>query len=301
MKKIQGIIPPMITPLLDATHIDEAGANRIADRMIEAGVAGIFVLGTTGESQSLPMKLRFDYVELVTRHVAGRVPVLVGVTETSLEDSLALAEHAKKCGAAGVVAAAPYYFPANQAEQIAWYKALADRCPLPVFLYNMPSKVKTFINVGTVVELSKHPNIVGCKDSSGNQSYFQSLLFHFGGTDFALYMGPEEQMAAAVLSGADGGVSGGANLFPELFVKTYKAAAVGDLEEARRLQKRIMFLSDSLYGLEPGSDASFVKAIKCALEVKGVCSGFMPLPYTTFGPEMKAKVAAILETLKDYR
>lgn len=301
MKKIQGIIPPMITPLLDATHLDEAGAKRIADRMIEAGVAGIFVLGTTGESQSIPMKLRFDFVELVTRHVAGRVPVLVGVTETSLEDSIALAEHAKKCGAAAVVAAAPYYFPANQVEQIAWYTALADRCPLPVFLYNMPSKVKTFINVGTVVELSKHPNIVGVKDSSGNQSYFQSLLFHFAGSDFAVYMGPEEQTAAAVLSGADGGVNGGANLFPELFVNLYKAAAKGDVEEARRLQKRVMFLSDSLYGLEPSSDASFVKAIKCALEVKGICSGYLPLPYKPFGPEMKAKVAAILETLKEYR
>ena len=288
MKKIQGIIPPMITPLLDATHLDEAGAKRIADRMIEAGVAGIFVLGTTGESQSIPMKLRFDFVELVTGHVAGRVPVLVGVTETSLEDSLALAEHAKKCGATAVVAAAPYYFPANQAEQIAWYTALADRCPLPVFLYNMPSKVKTFINVGTVVELSKHPNIVGVKDSSGNQSYFQSLLFHFAGSDFAVYMGQEEQTAAAVL-------------VPELFVKLYKASAEGKVEEARRLQKRVMFLSDSLYGLEPGSDASFVKAIKCALEVKGICSGYLPLPYKPFGPDMKAKVASILETLKDYR
>lgn len=291
----------MITPLLDATHLDEAGAKQIADRMIEAGVAGIFVLGTTGESQSLPVKLRYDYVELVTKHVAGRVPVLVGVTETSLEDSLALAEHAKKCGAAAVVAAAPYYFPANQVEQIAWFTALANRCPLPVFLYNMPSKVKTFINVGTVVELSKHPNIVGCKDSSGNQSYFQSLIYHFSGTDFAIYMGPEEQMGCGVLSGADGGVSGGANLFPELFVKTYMAASAGDVKETLRLQKKIMHLSDSLYGLEPGSDASFVKAIKCALEVKGICSGYMPLPYTAFGPEMKARVAAILETFKDYR
>lgn len=301
MKKIQGIIPPMITPLLDATHLDEAGAKRIADRMIDAGVAGIFVLGTTGESQSIPMKLRFDFVELVTRHVAGRVPVLVGITETSLEDSLALAEHARRCGAAGVVAAAPYYFPANQKELIDWYTALADASPLPVFLYNMPSKVKVFLNVPTVVELSKHPNIVGVKDSSGNQSYFQSLLFHFAGSDFAVYMGPEEQTAAAVLSGADGGVNGGANLFPELFVNLYKAAAKGDVEEARRLQKRVMFLSDSLYGLEPGSDASFVKAIKCALEVKGICSGYLLLPYKPFGPEMKAKVAAILETLKDYR
>lgn len=301
MKKIQGIIPPMITPMLDAATIDAEGAARIADRMIAAGVAGIFILGTTGESQSLPMRLRFDFVSLVAKHIAGRVPLLVGITETSLEDSLALAEHARKCGAAGVVSAPPYYFPANQKELIDWYTALADASPLPIYLYNMPSKVKVFLNVGTVLVLSKHPNIVGVKDSSGNQSYFQSLLFHFAGSDFAVYMGPEEQTAAAVLSGADGGVNGGANLFPELFVNLYKAAAKGDVEEARRLQKRVMFLSDSLYGLEPGSDASFVKAIKCALEVKGICSGYLPLPYKPFGPEMKAKVAAILETLKDYR
>ena len=135
MKKIQGIIPPMITPLLDEATIDEAGAKRIADRMIDAGVAAIFILGTTGESQSISMRLRFDYVKLITGHVAGRVPVLVAVTETSMEDSLALARHAKDCGAAGVVAAAPYYFPANQKEQIDWYRSLADRCPLPVYLY----------------------------------------------------------------------------------------------------------------------------------------------------------------------
>lgn len=290
----------MITPLLDAVTIDEAGAKLIADRMIEAGVAGIFILGTTGESQSLPARLRYDFVKLITSHVAGRVPVLVGITETSLEDSLDLAEHAFKCGAAGVVAAAPYYFPANQSEQILWYTALADRSPLPVYLYNMPSKVKTFMNVPTVLKLSKHPNIVGVKDSSGNQSYFQSLLYHFAGTDFAVYMGPEEQTAAAVISGADGGVNGGANLFPELFVNMYKAASAGNIEEASKLQKKIMRLSDSLYGLEPASDASFVKAIKCALELKGICSGYLPLPYKAFEGREKAKVQEVLETLKDY-
>ena len=301
MKKIQGIIPPMITPLLDASTLDAEGAKRVADRMIDAGVAGIFLLGTTGESQSLPMRLRYDFVKLMCAHIAGRVPVLVGVTETSLEDSLSLAAHAKACGACGVVAAAPYYFPANQKELIDWYTALADACPLPVYLYNMPSKVKVFLNVPTVVALSKHPNIVGVKDSSGNQSYFQSLLHHFAGTDFAVYMGPEEQAAAVILLGADGGVSGGANLFPELFVKMYKAASSGDLAETRKLQKRIMFLSDSLYGLEPGSDASFVKAIKCSLKLKGICSGYLPLPYTAFDAAQEKKVAEVLETLKDYR
>lgn len=301
MKKIQGIIPPMITPLVDANTIDVQGASRIVERMIDAGVAGIFVLGTTGESQSLPMRMRFEYVELVARLINGRVPLMVGITDTSLEDSLALAQHAAKCGAAAVVSAPPYYFPANQKELIDWYTALADASPLPVFLYNMPSKVKVFLNVSTVLTLSKHPNVIGVKDSSGNQSYFQSLLLHFAGTDFAVYMGPEEQMVPAVLSGADGGVSGGANLFPELFVKAYKAAAAADMEKSREYLRKIMFLSDSLYGLEPSSDMSFVKSIKCSLKLKGICSGFLPMPFTAFDKTMENKVSSILDTLKDYR
>ena len=301
MNKIQGIILPMITPLVDANTLDCEGTARIVDRSVDAGVAAIFVLGTTGESQSLPVRLRFEFVELAAKCISGRVPLLVGITDTSLEDSLALAVQAKKCGASGVVAAPPYYFPANQQELILWYTALADESPLPVYLYNMPSKVKVFLNAATVVELSSHPNIVGVKDSSGNQSYFQSLLYHFSGTGFAVYMGPEEQTAAAVLSGADGGVNGGANLFPELFVKMYRAASGGNLEETIRLQKRIMYLSDNLYGLEPGSDASFVKAIKCALQAKGVCSGYLPLPYRAFEGEQEEKVKRVLETLDDYR
>ena len=301
MKKIQGIIPPMITPMLDAVTLDEKGACIIADRMIAAGVAGIFLLGTTGESQSMPVRLRYDYVKYMCSYIAGRVPVLVGITDTSLEDSLDLAQCAKECSAFGVVAAAPYYFPASQNELIDWYTALADECPLPVYLYNMPSKVKVFLEANTVLALSRHPNIVGVKDSSGNQGYFQSLLYHFAGTDFAVYMGPEEQMVPAVLCGADGGVSGGANLFPELFVGAFKAASAGDLVAARVFQKKIMRLSSSLYGLDPGSDASFVKGIKCALKMKGICSSHMLLPYTAFGPGMEKKVEAILETLNDYR
>lgn len=291
----------MITPLLDAETIDAKGTARIVERMIEAGVAGIFILGTTGESQSLPMRMRFDYVELVARLINGRVPMMVGISDTSLEDSLALARHAGKCGAAAVVSAPPYYFPANQKELIDWYTALADASPVPVFLYNMPSKVKVFLNVPTVLTLSKHPNIIGVKDSSGNQSYFQSLLLHFSGTDFAVYMGPEEQMVPAVLSGADGGVSGGANLFPELFVKAYKAAAASDVVKSKEYLKKIMFLSDSLYGLEPGSDMSFVKSIKCSLKLKGICSGFLSLPFAAFDEAMENKVSSILDTLKDYR
>lgn len=296
MKKIKGIIPPMVTPLLDNGTIDVEGAKRIADHMIEGGVSAIFLLGTTGESQSIAMHLRFEFVELMCRHIAGRVPVLVAVTETSMEDSLKMAEHARECGAAAVVSAPPYYFPANQEELVDWYTCLADNCPLPVFLYNMPSKVKVFLEVPTVVELSKHPNIIGIKDSSGRLDYFKELISIFKGTDFATYMGPEEMTAEVVRLGCDGGVNGGANLFPKLFVESYKAAASGDIERSDYLQDRIMYLSEKLYKLCPGSDASFLRGLKCALSINGLCSPYVALPYRALDGE---KLARAVEVMKD--
>lgn len=303
MNIIKGIIPPMVTPLLDNEHIDVEGAKRVADHMIEGGVSALFLLGTTGESQSISMHLRFEFVELVCNHVNGRVPVLVGITETSMEDSLRLARHAKECGACAVVCAAPYYFPANQKELIGWYSHLADNCPLPVYLYNMPSKVKVFLEVPTVVELSKHPNIVGIKDSSANLEYFKEVVSIFKGTCFATYMGPEEMTVEMVLLGCDGGVNGGANLFPELFVSMYKAAASGDKALVDELQARIMYLSNNLYGMDRSSDASFLRGVKCAMGCLGLCSDYVALPYKAFDGEVKAKVAEVVKDLvsRNYR
>lgn len=293
----------MVTPLLDNGTIDYEGARRIADRMIDAGVSAIFLLGTTGESQSIAMHLRFEFVEKMCAHIAGRVPVLVAVTETSMEDSLALARHAAKCGAVAVVAAPPYYFPANQAELVAYYRALADACPLPVFLYNMPSKVKVFLEVPTVVALSRHPNIVGLKDSSGKLDYFREVLARFKGSDFAVYMGPEELAGEVILAGADGGVSGGANLYPGLFVSMYKAASSGDKAALEPIQARIMYLSENLYRLDPGSDASFLRGLKCALQAKGLCSGYVAWPYRAYEGATADRVRAVVADLdaKNYR
>lgn len=300
---LKGLIPPMITPLLDNDTLDVKGTEKLVEHMIAGGVDALFLLGTTGEAQSLSYKVKYEFVSLVTEKVAGRVPVLVCITDTSFDESIRLANHAKACGAVACVAAAPYYFPATQKELIDYYTALADACPLPLFLYNMPSKVKVFLNVPTVLKLSKHPNIIGLKDSSGNAGYFASLLFHFkDDPDFALFMGPEEVTGQAILMGADGGVNGGANLFPELFSSMTKAALAGDLAKVRELQNKVMNLSSTLYGL-CDSDASFMKAIKCSLEIKGICSGFLAYPYRRCDEAETAAVKAALAELdkQNYR
>ena len=275
MEKLKGIIPPMITPLKGNDELDREGAIRLVEHMIAGGVHALFLLGTTGEAQNLTYRLRYEFVELVLKQVAGRVPVLVCVTDTSLDESVRLAEHAKACGAVGVVAAAPYYFAASQPELIEYYTALADALCLPLYLYNMPSHVKVFLEAKTVATLADHPNIVGLKDSSANMTYFETLLYLLGDReDFSLYVGPEELTGECVMMGADGGVNGGANMFPELYVAMYNAAEAGDLKKVRELQRRIMQISTTIYTVGKYS-SSYLKGVKCALSLLGICDGYL--------------------------
>lgn len=297
MTCIKGIIPPMITPLKGDDELDLEGTSRLVEHMLAGGVHALFLLGTTGEAQSLTYRLRYEFVERVCRQVAGRVPVLVGVTDTSLDESVRLAEHAAKCGAVGVVAAAPYYFAPSQQELIEYYTALADRLPLPLYLYNMPSHVKVFLEPATVKTLADHPNIVGLKDSSANMTYFQTLIYHLcDRADFALYVGPEELTGECVLMGADGGVNGGANLFPELYVAMYDAACKHDIARVRELQRRIMQISTSIYTVgKYGS--SYLKGVKCALSLLGICDDYLSYPYRKFRAEERNRIRQALEAL----
>ena len=297
MNAIKGIIPPMITPLKGNDELDREGAVRLTEHILAGGVHALFLLGTTGEAQSLTYRLRYEFVELVCKQVAGRVPVLVGVTDTSLDESVKLAAHAAACGAVGVVAAAPYYFAPSQQELIEYYTALADALPLPLYLYNMPSHVKVFLEPATVKTLADHPNIVGLKDSSANMTYFQTLLYYLGDRDdFSLYIGPEELTGESVLLGAEGGVNGGANIFPELYVAMYDAAQAHDIARVRELQRKIMQISTSIYTVgKYGS--SYLKGVKCALSLLGICDDYLSYPYRRFRAEERERIRQALEAI----
>src|SRR5690606_11835742 len=138
-------------------------------------VHGIFILGTTGEAPSLSYRLRRELISQVCRQVAGRVPVLVGVTDTSYVESVQLATYAAEAGAQSVVLSAPYYFPAGQPELLEYIQDLAAEMPLPVFLYNMPTHTKITFEPNTVQQALKIPNVVGIKDSSAQMIYFHKL------------------------------------------------------------------------------------------------------------------------------
>lgn len=296
---IKGIIPPMVTPLTSDTELDVEGTIKLTEHLIAGGVHGLFVLGTTGEAQGINYQMRYDFVELVCRQSAGRLPVLVGITDTCLEESIKLAEHAKRCGAVGVVAAVPYYFGPSQVEAVEYFTALADSVPLPLYLYNIPSRVKMNIDVDTVVKLSKHPNIVGVKDSSGNMNYFENLLYKLGGRDdFAVYMGVEELTGEAVVMGSDGGINGGANIFPRLYVDMYDAAASEDIRRIRELQPVIMRVCESIYNVGRYGGSSYLKGLKAALEILGICDNHLAFPYRKFQSPELDKIRVAIDELK---
>lgn len=294
---LSGIIPPLMTPLLDDDVLDVEGLNRLIEHLIAGGVHALFVLGTTGEAQSLSYKLRVEMIKNTCRITKGRLPVLVCISDTSIVESVNLARIAADNGADAVVSAPPYYFAAGQPELIEFYENLTPQLPLPLFLYNMPTHTKVNFAPATIQRIAEDPRVIGFKDSSANAVYFQSVMYAMKERqDFSMLVGPEEIMAESVLLGAHGGVNGGANMFPELYVELYNAAKNTNLEELKRLQEKIMQISATIYTVgQHGS--SYLKGLKCALNLLGICSDYVAAPFHKFEQREREKIWKALQKL----
>jgi 4-hydroxy-tetrahydrodipicolinate synthase len=296
-RPLRGIIPPLATPLRDEDRLDHAGLERLVEHVLGGGVHGLFLLGSTGEGPSLGYGLRRELVERVGEQVAGRVPILVGITDTSFAEALHMAEWAGECGAAAVVAAPPCYFTPSQADLVDYFGRLARESELPLFLYNMPAHVKVHIELDSVARLLDVPGVVGLKDSSAQMIYFHRVRqITATRPDFALLMGPEELMAEGVLLGGHGGICGGANIAPRLYVSLYEAASRGDLATVRALHERVMRLSSALYTVGPASSA-YLRGLKCALACLGLCDDYLAQPLTRFGPAERGLIEERLRQL----
>lgn len=297
VNRLGGIVPPMITPLRSGDELDTDGLSRLVEHMIGGGVNGLFVLGTTGEAPGLGYQLRRMMIEATCKNVSGRVPVLVGITDTASVEAMELSRFAADCGADALVMAPPYYFPNSQPELLEYFQRFAPRLPLPLFLYNMPTHTKTFLELGTLRQLMDVPNIAGIKDSSGNMVYFHHLIHLLKERpDWRVFMGPEELLAESVLLGGHGGVCGGANLCPRLYVDLYEAASSMDAVRAAELHKLVMEVSLTLYRVGRYGSA-FIKGLKCALSIIGLSDDYMTDPFHRFEPKERAIVEEHLDRL----
>lgn len=272
----------MITPLLQRDQLDVGGLERLIEHILAGGVSGLFILGTTGEGPSLSYPLRRELIQRTCHQVANRVPVLVGITDTIFDESVNIAKAAADAGADAVVVAPPFYLPVGQPELLEYLNHLVPELPLPLYLYNMPSITKVTFSLETVRRAMDNPRIIGLKDSSCNMFYFHealALLHHR--PDWPLMIGPEELLFDAVLAGAHGGVNGGANVFPQLYVKLFEVARAGDVLQARQLHAAVLRVFASLYRIGSHSSA-IIKGIKGALNCLGVCNDYMAEPFHRF-------------------
>jgi len=289
----------MITPLNSDFSLDVASTEKIIEHLIDGGVHGIFIIGTTGESASISPDVKNELIRLTCKKVDGRVPVLVGITESSFVQSLDLAAVAYESGASALVAATPFYINIDQDEVVNYYQKLADAVKLPLFLYDMPSHTKVKIEVESAVKLSAHPNIVGLKDSTGDKNNFSALCEAFKDQqDFKLFVGPEEILAEALEMGGHGGVSGGANLFPKLYVGLYEAFQKNEMEKVQSLQATIQFLSGNIY--QNGTyKSSYLKGLKGSLSFEGLSNGVLALPLYAYSESELADLREKFQTVKD--
>ena len=296
---LRGIIPPLVTPLLDNDKLDEEGLEKIIEHVIAGGVHGIFILGTTGEFASLSHHLRKELIQKSCRLVDGRVPVLVGISDSAFIESLNLAECAAENGADAVVLTPPYYFSSGQPELLEYLKRIMKHIPLPTFIYNMPVHTKVNFAPETVKRAAEIHGIIGMKDSSGRLSYFNQIryLMKDDFPDFTFLLGPEEILSEFVVMGGHGGVNGGANLFPDLYVALYEASVEKDFEKINHLQQKVMDISTSLYSIGHFG-SSLIKGLKCALSVEGICSDFMAEPFHRFKEPEREKVKEVVTRLK---
>jgi len=207
---LSGIIPPLVTPLLDNNTLDTKGLAKLIEHLLSGGVHGLFILGTTGEATSLSYNLRKELIKRTSELVNHRVPVVVGITDTSLDGSLEIAEYAKSAGLEGVVIAPPYYVPIAQEEMREYLENIAPKLPLPFLMYDMPSCTKMHMSVETIKK-AKELGAIGIKDSSGDMSYLYSIIREFKSSpDFSVISGTELFLPDTIMQGGHGAVAGGA-------------------------------------------------------------------------------------------
>lgn len=247
MKKIdiQGVIVPLLSPMNEDESINEKELRNQVNRQIEAGIHGLFPLGTNGEAYILSREEKEKIIKIVVDEAKGRVPVYAGTGCISTRETIDLSLKAKELGVDVLSIITPSFALASQEEIYTHFKEVAEAVDLPIVLYNIPARTGNSITPDTVKRLSKIKNIVGVKDSSGN---FDNMLQYVEKTrdreDFAVLSGNDSLILWCLLAGGRGGIAGCANVYPRTMASIYDTFIAGNLEKAREIQDSIRSFRD---------------------------------------------------------
>ncbi|MCF3121174.1 dihydrodipicolinate synthase family protein [Streptomyces arenae] len=272
---LTGVVPPVCTPLTPDREVDTASLTRLVDHLVEGGVDGLFVLGSTSEVAYLTDRQRALVLDTVVRHVGGQLPVLAGAIDMTTPRVLDHARALAGAGADAVVVTAPFYTRTHPAEVARHFRLVARGCPAPVFAYDLPVSVHTKLGADLVLELAEEGVLAGLKDSSGDEGGFRTVVLgkRLGLAGFSVLTGSEVTVDSALAMGADGVVPGLGNVDPAGYVRLYRACREGDWTRARAEQERLCGLFGMVAAGDParmGGSSSALGAFKAALHLRGV-------------------------------
>jgi dihydrodipicolinate synthase/N-acetylneuraminate lyase len=275
--KHHGVVVPMVTPILANGDLDEPAVDRLIEFLLKGGVDGIFVLGTTGEGESVPKPIRRRLVVRTVDRVRRRTRVYAGLVEPQSEEAAAGNEYFH-AGADAVVARPPVSFPVPKL--LPWFRDLLSRLEGPLILYNMPSTTNVSIPLDVVAELLGHPNLAGIKDSENNSTRLDELLRRFGSREeFSIFVGVGALMERGLKSGAEGIVPSVANLIPDVCRQLYNFTREGKWTEAEPQAARMNAVS-GLYQ-KGRSVGQSVAALKAAMACCNLCGSDVLPPLHT--------------------
>ena len=293
-----GVVPPVVTPDTPDHQLDVVSFERSINRLIEAGVDGLFFLGSSGEVVFATDERRDQIVFEAVRIVDHRVPVLVGIIDTETERVLEHGRRALALGADALVATAPFYALGGPADVEEHFRILHQELDAPLFAYDIPVCVHTKLPWKMLARLGAEGVLAGVKGSSGDDVSFRYLVQENekNGHPLTLLTGHEIVVDGALLSGADGSVPGLANVAPEGYVRMWKAAQEGNWAEVKREQDRLNEIShifDVTTGVQ-GYGAG-VGAFKCALNLMGIFdSDQMPRPVKPLDGQNREAIKQVL-------
>jgi dihydrodipicolinate synthase/N-acetylneuraminate lyase len=268
-KKFKGTIVPAITPLTTGYQLDEEAVERMFAHL-QDNDAMPFILGTTGESASLPAEVKNAYLAKAVKLKAPGAQLYVGVSSNTIKETINLANQSFDAGADAVAATLPSYYTLSEDQMKRYFMQLADEVTGPLIIYNIPATTHMSIPLELIEELSYHENIVGTKDSERSQSRLSdSLKLWANRPDFSHFLGWAAQSAYALLNGSDGLIPSTGNLAPEVYCEMNKAVLRGDTEAAYFYQHQ----SDELGNLYQSGRllGESLRALKLLMNEVGLC------------------------------
>ena len=288
--RLHGIIPPLVTPFDDHGEVDESALRAVVGYVLQGGVHGVFVAGSTGEAYVMTDAQRLRALETVIEEVNGRVPVFAGTARITTEDTVSLTKAAEAAGADVVSIVTPYFVTPSQDELYEHYRSVAEATKLPVILYNNPGRTGVIIEPATVQRLAEIDNIVGMKDSSGNMGNTVDTI-RLCGSEFRFFCGFDMIIFPTLAAGGAGAVPASANIAPRLIVDLYEHFRAGRYGESRRLQEMLAPLRKAF------SLGTFPAVLKEGLNLLGIPVGTPRLPVKPLEPEARESLRKILKEL----